>query len=72
MPQPVQMPLEASRAPAGAMAHAADRSAWRATCLEAIAVASALVVFIASAIETPPAPTHAHTDAVVHAPQPGR
>jgi hypothetical protein len=73
MPSRTQKSLGSSRAPAVAQMQAEDRSAWWTPRIEALAVASVVVVFAASALEAPQLPASAHAaDPVVAAPRPSR
>ena len=65
-----EVPCTAHRPDTGTAAKAADRSPWRAICLETIALASAAAVFTASAVDAPAAPTLTRADHALVPPPP--
>ena len=70
MPHRIEVLIEESRAYAADRSRAMDRSTWKSNCIEAIAVACAVAVFAASAIDAPPARATAHADQPVRSAPP--
>ena len=58
----IEVLIEESREYAAARTREMARSTWQATCIEAIAVACAIAVFAASALDAPPAKMTAQVD----------
>jgi hypothetical protein len=68
----IEVLIEESRAYAAARARAMDRSTWKATWIEAIALACAVAVFAASALDAPPARVAGQVDSPVPQVSPAR